>query len=71
MEIEHLISAIRGSQVRISNHADDDDLTYEEIYFSVLHGEVIETYLNDNLYPSCLVFGRSFSGESIHTCLSL
>jgi hypothetical protein len=71
MEIEHLISVIRGSQVRISNHADDDDLTYEEIYFYVLHGEVIETYLNDTPYPSCLVFGRSFSRESIHTCLSL
>lgn len=37
MEIEHIISAIRGSQIRISNYADDeavdDDLTYEEICF--------------------------------------
>jgi hypothetical protein len=37
MEIEHIISAIRGNQIRISNYADDeavdDDLTYEEIYF--------------------------------------
>jgi len=71
MEIENIITAIHSSQIKISNHADDeavdDCLTYEEIYFSVLHGEVIETYLNDTPYPSCLIFGRNFSGEPIHS----
>jgi hypothetical protein len=46
MDIEHLIDAIRNSRVRITDHADeeafDDGLTFEEIYFSVLYGEVIE-----------------------------
>jgi len=71
MDIEIVNKAIRDSRVRITDHADeeavDDGLTFEEIYFSVMHGEVIEDYPNDNPYPSCLIFGRSFSGEPIHS----
>ena len=51
MDIENLINAIRNSRVRITDHADeeavDDNLTYEEIYFSVMHGEVVEDYPKD------------------------
>jgi len=43
----------------------DDRLTFEEIYFSVMHGEVIENYPSDNPYPSCLIMGRNFLGEPI------
>jgi len=71
MDIANIINAIRDSQVRITDHADeeafDDRLTYEEIYSSVIQGEVIEDYPNDKPYPSCLVMGRNFSGEPIHT----
>ena len=71
MNLENIINAIQFSQVRITDHADeeafDDQLTYEEIYFSVIHGEIIENYLNDRPYPSCLVLGRTFSGEPIHS----
>lgn len=41
MDIGNLINAIRNSRVRITDHADeeafDDNLTYEEIYSSVIH----------------------------------
>jgi len=71
MNIEDIIGAIRTGQVRISNHADEeaeaDGLTFDEVYFSVLHGEVIEDYPSDRPYPSCLVFGRTFSGDSVHS----
>jgi hypothetical protein len=71
MDIEDLIVAIRKSQVRITGHADeeaaDDRLTFDEIDFSVMHGEVIENYLSDKLYPSCLVIGKNFAGEPIHS----
>jgi hypothetical protein len=71
MDIENIIKAIRDSRVRITDHADeetvDDCLTYEEIYFSVIHGEVIEDYPNDKPYPSCLILGRNFSGIPIHS----
>jgi hypothetical protein len=71
MDIENIIAAIRNSRVRITDHADeeavDDGLTFEEIYFSVFHGEVIEDYSNDKPYPSCLILGRNFLSEPIHS----
>ncbi len=42
-------------------------LGFYEIYFSVMHGEVIEVCPNDKPYPSCLVFGMNFKGESMHS----
>ncbi|MBI4002904.1 MAG: DUF4258 domain-containing protein [Nitrospira defluvii] len=71
MDIENIIDAIRNNRVRITDHADeeafDDGLTFEEIYFSVMHGEVIEDYLNDKPYPSGLIMGKNFSGKPIHS----
>lgn len=71
MDIDHIIAAIRHGRVRITDHADeeaaDDGLTFDEIYGSVLHGEVIEGYHNDRPYPSCLIMGRNFIGEPIHS----
>jgi len=71
MGIEDLVDAIRNSRVRITDHADeeavDDELTFDEIYFSVMHGEIIEDYPSDKPYPSCLVMGRNFAGEPIHS----
>ena len=71
MDIDNLINAIRNSRVRITDHADEeafsDSLTYEEIYSSVIQGEIIENYPNDEPYPSCLILGRNFSGDPIHS----
>ena len=71
MDIESIINAIRNSRVRITDHADeeavDDGRTYEEIYLSVIHGEVIEDYPHDKPYPSCLILGRNDSGEPLHS----
>jgi hypothetical protein len=71
MDLISIINAIRSSRVRITDHADEeainDGLTLEEIYFSVIHGEVIEDYPNDKPYPSCLIMGRNFSGLPIHS----
>jgi len=71
MDVENIISSIRNSRVKITDHADEeavnDNLTYEEIYYSVMQGEIIEDYPNDNPYPSCLIMGKNFSGEPIHS----
>jgi len=51
MEIADIIEAIQANRVRITDHADEeadaDRLTFDEIYFSVLHGEIIEEYVDD------------------------
>lgn len=71
MDIANIIEAIQENRVRISDHADEeaeaDRLTFDEIYFSVLHGEVIENYPTDKPYPSCLVYGRTFGGDPVHS----
>ena len=71
MDIECIINSIRHGQVKITDHADeeafDDNLTYEEIYSSVVQGEVIEDYPNDKPYPSCLILDGNFSREPIHS----
>ncbi|HID27382.1 MAG TPA: DUF4258 domain-containing protein [Methanosarcinales archaeon] len=71
MEISDLINAIRSGRIRITDHADEeaqnDRLSYEEIFFSVLAGEIIEYYPEDKPYPSCLVYGRTFKDEPVHS----
>lgn len=71
LTLADIVGAIQTSQVRITDHADEeaeaDNLTFDEIYFSVLHGEIIEAYSADKPYPSCLIYGESFSGEPIHS----
>ena len=71
MHIDDIIEAIQANRIRITDHADEeahaDNLTFEEIFFSVIQGEIIEDYPNDRPYPSCLIFGQNFSGEPIHS----
>jgi hypothetical protein len=71
MNIEDIINAIQNHRIRITEHADEeaetDDLTFDEIFFSVSHGEIIEQYLADKPYPSCLICGQTFGGDHIHS----
>ncbi len=71
MNINDIIEAIHSNRIRISDHADEeaqaDQLKYDEIYFSVLHGEIIEDYPTDKPYPSCLIYGETFSGDAVHS----
>jgi hypothetical protein len=71
MDITKIIEAIRANRIRITDHADEeaeaDKLTFDEIYFSVLHGEVIENYPTEKPYPSCLIYGQTFSGDPVHS----
>lgn len=71
MDIRSLIDAIRHNRIRITDHADEeaqaDHLSFDEIFCSVLQGEIIEEYPDDKPYPSCLVYGNSFTGDPIHS----
>jgi hypothetical protein len=71
MDVTDIIEAIQANRVRITDHADeeaeDDQLTFDEIYFSVLHGEIIESYPTTKPYPSCLIYGQTFGGDPVHT----
>jgi len=71
MEIINIIDAIQANRIRITDHADEeaesDQLTFDEVYFSVIHGEIIEDYPDDRPYPSCLIYGQTFSSDPVHS----
>jgi len=71
MNISNIIDAIRAKRIRITDHADEeteaDQLTFDEVFFSVLNGEIIEDYPNDTPYPICLIYGETFGGDPVHS----
>ena len=71
MKHEDIIQAIRNNKIRITDHAYEeahsDNFTFDEIFTSVFHGEVIESYPEDKPYPSCLIYGENFKREAIHS----
>ena len=75
MEIDDIIQAIQANHIRITDHADEeaqtDRLTLDEIFHSVLHGEIIEEYPTDQPYPSCLIYGQDSEGDPIHSVWAL
>ncbi len=71
MEITAIQNAIQAGKIRITDHADEeaqnDKLSYNEIFFSVLTGRIIEDYPDDKPYPSCLIYGSTFKNEPVHS----
>ena len=71
MNIKNIINAIRVNRVRITDHADEeaqsDHLSFDEIITSVIQGEIIEDYAKDKPYPSCLIYGETFSKVPVHS----
>ena len=71
MQIEEIVRAIRGGCVRITDHADEevdaDRLSFDEVFFSVIWGEIIEPYPDDKPYASCLVYGSTLRGDPVHS----
>ncbi|MGH7232198.1 MAG: DUF4258 domain-containing protein [Nitrospiraceae bacterium] len=75
MEIQKIFDAIRSNRIRITDHADEeavaDGLIFNEIYYAVLHGEIIEDYRTSKPYPRYLVYGQTFGGDPAHNCLGV
>ena len=71
MDIQNIVRAIDAQNYRITHHADeearDDGLDFEEIFYSVHNGEMIENYPEDRPYPSCLIYGTNADGEPVHS----
>lgn len=71
MDINRIKDAIKSGRINITEHADEelanDEISNESLYYSVLHGEIIEEYPDDLPFPSCLIFGRDQQGRPIHS----
>lgn len=71
MTVEKIIECVKNGKIRITDHADEeihnDGLMFEEVFISVLNGEIIEEYPKDSPYPSCLIYGKNYKNEPIHS----
>jgi hypothetical protein len=71
MKIELIQAAIAEGEVRVTDHADEemaaDALGLDDVFQSVIGGEIIEGYPTDHPLPSCLVYGQSTPGCHIHS----
>ncbi len=71
MQIGDLVGAIQQGRLRISDHAYDearnDGLSLDDVLSSVFVSEIIEQYLEDRPYPSCLLYGRMPRGDPVHS----
>ncbi|WP_456475866.1 DUF4258 domain-containing protein [Candidatus Pyrohabitans sp.] len=70
-DINPIKDAIKSGRINITEHADEelanDEISNESLYYSVLHGEIIEEYPDDFPFPSCLIFGRDQQDRAIHS----
>ncbi len=71
INIADITESIKVGRIRITEHADDeaqnDNFLFEDIIISVQKGEIIEQYPDDKPYPSCLILGKNFKNEPIHS----
>jgi len=71
LTIDDLKAAVRNGRVRVTDHADEEAragrLTLEEVFSSLLRGEVVEEYLRERPYPTWHVFGRTAQESPVHS----
>ena len=71
VNVDDIIKSIKTKRIRITEHADEeaqnDELSFEEVFTSVLEGEIIEQYPDEKPYPSCLIYGKNLKNEPIHS----
>jgi hypothetical protein len=71
MKLSDIFQAIRSNRVRVTAHArkeaETDRLTLEQIYTTVVRGEIIEDYPDDMPYPSCLILGYTLASQPVHS----
>ena len=69
--IEKIQQAIKVGYYRVTEHAEEemveDNLQLKEVEISLENGEMIEIYLIDFPFPSCLIYGENKKREAIHS----
>ena len=44
----------------------EQNIWKEDIEHVIINGEIIEEYIDDKPYPSCLIFGKDTLGKPLH-----
>lgn len=74
IDIDTLKKYYKDDKVIISDHASirfrQRSIKAKDIRCAVNNGEIIEQYPDDFPFPSCLVLGKSITGDHIHIVMS-
>ena len=70
MNIEGIRILASERRIQWTNHCAkqmvERDISRKDVIHCIMEGEIIEDYPNDFPYPSCLIFGHSEDGRTIH-----
>lgn len=71
--IEFIKNCFKAEKVLYTKHAvvemkteEFGEIMEEEVFNAVLKGEIIESYADDEPYPSCLIYGLTDLNEPLH-----
>ena len=71
--LQKMQACFRADKVLYSKHAKDEmeneelgQIREREVHEAVLSGKIIESYPEDEPYPSCLIYGTTFETRPIH-----
>jgi hypothetical protein len=71
--LKEIQDCFRSERILFTRHARDEmedeefgEIREKEVFEAVESGKVIETYPEDEPYPTCLIYGRTFGGRPLH-----
>jgi hypothetical protein len=71
--LREIQGCFRSERILFTKHAKDEmedeefgEIREKEVFEAVEKGRVIETYPEDEPYPSCLIYGRTFGDRPLH-----
>ena len=71
MDIDDIRDAILDGRFEVTLHANeamrDDQISDDDVNASILNGEIIEDYPDDQPFPSGLIYGSASRGDPVHS----
>jgi hypothetical protein len=71
--LKEIQDCFRADKFLFSKHARDEmeaeefgEIKEKEVHEAVLSGKIIESYPEDEPYPSCLIYGRTMENRPLH-----
>lgn len=75
MTLDEIREIIKTGRYRFSDHAVKRmikrSISRQEVETVIGEGEIIEEYPDDKYFPSCLVYGKTKTGRTLHIQVSL
>lgn len=75
MEIARIAKLVKNGKYRLTLHAqqrlDQRAILLSELLEILYNGEIIEEYLDDKPYPSCLIMGRIRGGFPVYAVVAV